>query len=354
VKWRAKILVAAAALVLLAPLGASFYYRASAGKGCTSCHEIDPAYNQWSLSTHRGVACSECHGDAFSMSAGFHLGNLRRVATHLAGRVSDPVRLRGRDLPAMLERCRKCHAQEFAAWRSGPHASTYARLFLDPQHNASEPLNDDCLRCHGMHFEGGVRDLVAPLSTRGPWLLLEPRTAALPAIPCLACHRMHTGGAPLPQRAAPAATPGPKQELFRPSLAFFDRRARLHYAAASLPMPAMLEGARPVRISPDPRQALCYQCHAPLAGAEAWSGDDRTPLGVHEGLSCLACHARHGLETRASCAHCHPRLSNCGRDVETMDTTFRDPKSAHNIHTVRCLDCHPKGVPRKPSAAPRT
>jgi hypothetical protein len=33
-----------------------------------------------------------------------------------------------------------------------------------------------------------------------------------------------------------------------------------------------------------------------------------------------------------------------------MDTTFRDPKSAHNVHTVKCEDCHPKGVPKKRQA----
>ena len=43
-------------------------------------------------------------------------------------------------------------------------------------------------------------------------------------------------------------------------------------------------------MSPDPRQALCYQCHAPLANTQVHSGDDRTPVGVHEGFSCLACH----------------------------------------------------------------
>jgi hypothetical protein len=80
---------------------------------------------------------------------------------------------------------------------------------------------------------------------------------------------------------------------------------------------------------------------------QAGSGDDRTAVGVHEGLSCLACHLKHGQQTRASCANCHPRLSNCGLDVEKMDTTFKDPKGGHNIHSVKCADCHPKGVPSK-------
>ncbi len=109
----------------------------------------------------------------------------------------------------------------------------------------------------------------------------------------------------------------------------------------------MKEGDRPVKMSPDRRQALCYQCHAPRAGNQVFSGDDRTPVGVHEGLSCLACHAKHGLATRASCTGCHPRLSNCGIDVEKMDTTFKSADSRNDVHRVACLDCHPKGVPTR-------
>jgi hypothetical protein len=112
-------------------------------------------------------------------------------------------------------------------------------------------------------------------------------------------------------------------------------------------MPAMLEGTRPVKMSKDQRQALCYQCHAPTASMQVGSGDDRTGLGVHEGISCLACHTQHGEKTRASCATCHPKMSNCGLDVEKMDTTFLSPASKHNIHWVKCVDCHTKGVPRK-------
>ena len=146
-----------------------------------------------------------------------------------------------------------------------------------------------------------------------------------------------------PALKAAAAT----QELYRPSLALYDRRESQHFALRLLPLPRMLESARVVRASPDQRQALCYQCHAPLASMQAGSGDDRTPLGVHEGLSCLACHQKHGQQTRASCAGCHPRLSNCGLDVEKMDTTFASIASKHNIHFVKCADCHTKGVPQR-------
>jgi hypothetical protein len=55
--------------------------------------------------------------------------------------------------------------------------------------------------------------------------------------------------------------------------------------------------------------------------------------------------------TRASCAACHPRLSNCGLDVEKMDTSFKSPESLHDIHRVACIDCHPAGVPKKKTKA---
>ena len=138
-----------------------------------------------------------------------------------------------------------------------------------------------------------------------------------------------------------------KQARVRPSLAFYDRRSQMHIRAEQLLIPAVFDTARPVKTSPDPRQGLCYQCHAALASGAIGSGDDRTPMGVHEGLSCFACHQGHQQNTRASCANCHPRLSNCGIDVEKMDTTFANAKSRHNIHIVKCIDCHPSGVPRR-------
>jgi hypothetical protein len=114
----------------------------------------------------------------------------------------------------------------------------------------------------------------------------------------------------------------------------------------------MVDDGRPVKASPDRRQALCYQCHAPRAGNQVFSGDDRTPVGVHEGLSCQACHSAHAQTTRASCTGCHPRFSNCGLDVETMDTTFKSATSLHDVHRVACVDCHPNGVPEKKVAGP--
>ena len=337
-KWIAGAAVAVAVLFLP---GVSVYYEYTGGDGCARCHEIRPNFTAWSASTHRTVACGKCHESSLA-------GNLRRVAEHVTGDVPEQIRFTARDVPAMVERCRNCHQQEFAEWQSGPHAVTYARIFLDKEHNSKRLMMDDCLRCHGAHFQGGIRDLVTPVDTRGPWRMAAAGMADMPAIPCLACHQIHRQGRSLKKWTEGA--PGRSQEIVRPSLAIFDRREQTGIPLANLPMPVMREGVRPVKMSPDSRQALCYQCHAPLVTAQVGSGDDRTGIGVHEGLSCLACHTKHGQKTRASCATCHPRLSNCGIDVEKMDTTFRDPKSPHNVHFVKCADCHPKGVPKKRAA----
>lgn len=334
-------------VALLSLPAASVYYEFSGGKACARCHEVWQPYRDWSSSAHRSVKCQSCHGEVFTLRAGFHLSNMRRLITHLRGNVPEKIRLKNEQLFQAIERCQKCHQQEFADWQASRHSVTYAQMFLDPTHNRKQLLMDDCLRCHGMHFEGSIRDLVTPLNTTGPWRLIDPAIANRPAISCLSCHQMHREGLPLPKPAPKGSVAAASEEIFRPSLALFDRRELTHVSAGRLILPTMREGRRPVKVSPDIRQGLCYQCHAPLSTFQVGSGDDRTAIGVHEGLSCLACHQNHRQTTRASCSNCHPRLSNCGLNVETMDTTFRAPKRPHNIHFVKCLDCHPAGVRRR-------
>lgn len=339
-------------LVLLVP-AASLYYEAGGGKGCTSCHEMNPLYDRWHASSHRNIACEKCHGGAMTLDVGFHWNNATRVFAHVKGDLAERVGFSNRYVQEMSERCRSCHQQEYAAWESGPHSASYERIFLDQKHNTANMLMDDCLRCHGMHFEGGVNDLVKPVNRKGPWQMAPGVSGKMASMPCLTCHEMHREGTVLKKAGVEGRVAGLSQEIARPSLALYDRRTQTSVPLAELPVPVMKEGERVVKMSRDQRQALCYQCHAATAGMQVGSGDDRTGIGVHEGISCLACHEKHGQKTRASCASCHPKMSNCGLDVEKMDTSFRSAESKHNIHFVKCLDCHPTGVPKKALALKR-
>ncbi len=270
------------------------------------------------------------------------------VLAHFDRRPDEEIRLHERDVIAIVAACRRCHAREYADWSSSGHSATYADVFLDEEHNAKERISESCLRCHGMFFEGTIADAVTPVDVRGPWRLVDAELASVPAIPCLACHHVHAEGLPAarPDYSDPA-TIAANREPRAAKVGFYDRDERRHFEASALPTLRLFDDGVGVRVAGDPRQRLCTQCHAPNAFRQAGTSDDRTPRGVHEGLSCSACHAAHSNDASGSCAHCHPQLSNCGLPVDTMDTSFRDPASANNIHFVACTDCHDRGFLRE-------
>ena len=232
--------------------GTSYYYGGDDGMGCARCHEIRPMVDAWAASSHRGVKCKDCHGSSFSADLRMHVKNLSRVWLHSRGETPEQIHIRHQDVLPLVERCASCHRQERADWESGPHGTPYAALFINPEHNASQQLMDDCLRCHAMHFEGGIRDLVTPLDRKGPWTFVKEEYAGLPAVPCLACHSVHRKGEPLAPRSDRGLVAGPAQEIARPSLALYDRRALEHVGLDRLPMPAMKDGDRPVKVEPRP------------------------------------------------------------------------------------------------------
>jgi hypothetical protein len=301
----------------------AWFHFGNPGNTCASCHEMAGVHSAWSQSSHRTLHCRQCHGGSLTLDVHALRAHVHRVTQHFMRSPDQPVRLKERDVLALQEACRGCHPRSFADWQSGRHSATYGRLFLSAAHNQNEQLASDCLRCHGMYFDGYIEDLVAPLSTTGPWALKDPAKAGQPAIPCLACHQVH----------APAAAR-------LQSAALYVRREQASISVDSLPITPMVQGDHPVKVSSDARQRLCAQCHAPNAFREQGSRMDRTPSGVHEGLSCLDCHAAHSNSAQASCAACHPTDSHCGLDVERMDTTFLSAGSKHNIHFVACADCH--------------
>ncbi|HTY12124.1 MAG TPA: NapC/NirT family cytochrome c [Bacteroidota bacterium] len=335
-------------LLLLAFGGFSYYWEAASPQAtCASCHEIESSSNMWAKSGHRALLCKECHGTA--LSNGFHSLKEKGMmfVHHFTEGEKGEVALSEAQRLEIMDNCRRCHGEEYANWTSGGHSATYAAIFLNEKHNSTEQLNADCLRCHGMFYEGTIKDLVAPLSIKGPWTLNISEKSTEPVIPCFTCHEVHRPGIP----AVPANASDPKKIFYErkvnlPKALFYYRYEKTHVETADLPFPAIWDGGRKVEVSDDPVQRICLQCHAPNAFHQAGTGDDRTPRGIHEGLSCLACHDHHSNDSKQSCKNCHPAISNCQLDVTKMNTTFADSKSPHNIHSMRCIDCHPKGIPK--------
>ena len=145
----------------------------------------------------------------------------------------------------MSEQCRNCHRQEFAAWQSGPHSANYTRIFLEKKHNAENMLIDDCLRCHGDTSKAALPAWCPGESNgtvaawRNPDLPTRPRCRAWRAIRCTGrgsqCRR--------PERKG--GSPGDAGD--RTPVAGFLRSANAesHVPVAELPVPTIVEGARP-------------------------------------------------------------------------------------------------------------
>jgi hypothetical protein len=247
-------------------------------------------------------------------------------------------------LETML-RCKSCHQNEYSNWMASGHSASYSDIFLDEKHNSTEQINFDCLRCHGMFYAGTTNDLVEPISTEGPWKMKDESRTNLATIPCLTCHQIHSLGTPAvrPDYANPNYI-FYGRAMLNNSIGLYFRHEKVHFNLENLPTPVILNGIDTVQTPIDPVYRLCVQCHAPSVRHQAGSSDDRTPTGVHEGLSCRACHEPHSNYQRNSCDKCHTEKSkNCKLNVRSMNTTYISPESPNDIHRVACKDCHVDG-----------
>ncbi len=347
-----RIFILSACLLLLVAVlifSNSRWNAASPSQTCASCHEIANSVDIWEESTHRNIACKECHGTALSEGMHSLKEKSAMLVHHTRSTKPDDIRISEDQRLEMMQRCIGCHQAEYAKWNSGGHAMNYSEVFLNSVHNKAETIYDDCLRCHGMFYDkGSVIEIVEPLDTAGPWKLKDESLADRPAIPCFACHQVHQQGFPgiRPNLETPASLHYSRTKKTLTS--FYYRRDKMYFPVLLLASQGINNQSKSVKISQDPNQNLCIQCHSPNAFNIAGTDDDRTPMGVHEGIGCLACHDSHSNSATASCKHCHPAISNCKLDVEKMNTTYSDQKSKNNIHFVACTDCHTSGRPAKP------
>ena len=332
-------------LLLIFVAGQIAWNSADPQNSCASCHEINPSVESSHTSAHRNIECSQCHGTALSNGLHSVIEKTTMLFSHLStDDKGGKIRLGEDQVVEIMDKCEQCHRTQYADWKSGGHSANYAQIFLDEMHNKNEQPYWDCLRCHGMFYQGDIYDLVEPVDNKGPWHLKDPDQAVMPAIPCLACHQIHVEN----QTRTPAETMNNPRNIFYEReernipYGLYLRADRMFLRADYLPNPDMSLSGKIITTAPDYTYRLCVQCHSPNYAHETGSQDDRTPSGVHEGLSCNACHRVHSNDARNSCSSCHPAISNCGLDVTKMNTTFLSADSPNNIHFVECIDCHPK------------
>ena len=172
-----------------------------------------------------------------------------------------------------------------------------------------------------MFYDAGtVKDIVEPLDTAGPWKLKDVRLSDRPAIPCFSCHQVHQAGNPGKRQNLEISASMHYSRMKETLTSFYYRRDNMYFPVLLLASPKVNYQSVSVRISQDPDQSLCLQCHSPNGFNMSGTDDDRTPRGVHEGISCLACHDSHSNSALA--LHCrqiyrisHDPIGKCRHEL---------------------------------------
>lgn len=308
-------------LVMLILMGAAYgtWNSLDPEHTCAQCHEIAPSHIRWKNSAHAEVRCLECHGTALSNGIHSLQEKARMVYVHVFGdRYNDDIHLTEAQVLELSERCIACHQAEHAGWLAGGHAANYREIFMDSIHNAMEKPYWDCFRCHGMFYDGNIHSLMLLEGEPQEWAIRDEEQEMRPAVPCLACHQVHTEN-PVSERYV-SSVDTLKNSYRHPPTALYMRADKIHLRSDRLIRVTMTDGDRVVNSAVDEHTLLCMQCHAPDYHRQVGSEDDRTPTGAHEGISCIACHKPHSNDTRESCIQCHPSLTN-----DQVNAVYADP-----------------------------
>ena len=309
IKGKYLVLVLGGLLIIIVIGSYSAWNRLDPQHTCAQCHEVSPSHTTWLSSAHAEVQCIECHGTA--VSDGFHsLKEKTGMAiNHFSDDVHhDDIHLSEKQVLDVSNNCAACHQAEHAGWLASGHAVNYREIFMDSVHNALEKPYWDCFRCHGMFYDGNIHDLMNLDGDAHEWHIKDKKQEMLPTIPCLACHQIHSEN-PVSERYVSSENASRDEVLRNPRTSLYIRSDKMYLRSDKLIKVAMTDGDMPVKNAGDPNTLLCQQCHAPNYQHHAGSQDDRTPTGVHEGVSCIACHQPHSNNTRQSCALCHQSLT---------------------------------------------
>ena len=292
---------------------------------CKSCHNMDDFFASWQHSSHKDVACIECHYEpgvaahiegkfgALSQVASFvthrygskphaevsnrscqrsgchtqittHTDTLFKNKVHFNHKIHHDAMVPGRDLP-----CTTCHSQELRSEHIGILSGTCFLCHFHGQ-GAAARRTDDCTTCHGAP-QGTLR--LADYSFDHSAFFGDR-----PDMDCHQCHRTVNAG---------------------------DARASA---------------------------VRCQSCHYGTLLTADTNIEALHALHVHDHrIGCFECHGilRHGITTRASkddphtCANCHSPAQHTLQTAMLLGRPMLGLESSPNIMFeagISCTHCH--------------
>lgn len=290
---------------------------------CTSCHEMQPYYDAWSVGAHKGISCVECHVDGGTLNHVKHkVTAAKELYDHFA---TDPLFPQGTaEVPN--SRCLTCHSDIMS--KVGPK-------FSHKQHAGAGA----CVTCHSDAGHRVSLDALAKADVLKPGLVASGTAIAVAAVArtgaaavhkpvsCTKCHdltKVACSGCHQPTHVARGECstchqPGPQWAFSHPVATDC---ATCHTA------PAKHFGA------------TCTTCHSPAVpfkqAVYKHSSNNcancHTAPAAHKPGACVTCHKRAG----SSWAFTHPNKSSCA--------TCHTAPGGHN-RSVGCASCHRIGAP---------
>ncbi len=289
---RTILIVIGVIIVVLAIASVATAEAFSTNAACNSCHEMNPYSDSWSVSTHKGADCVQCHippGSGNWLKT--KILSLEELWVHVVGAHEPPVAVT-RDIPRSS--CLDCHPD-------GGGQTEGTTTFPHSAHTSVA-----CVDCHVRM----VHSTVNPPYYHDPMLMAR----------CLKCHNGQPGSPP-----SNCSTCHTQPHEWRGECGSCHETNS--FAATAPPdHPLLLTGGH-VGVP-------CADCHVARPDGEVIPG---TSLPVPAGTTCVSCHAvqHQGL---TDCAQCHT--------VESFAApTFQHSQIGPHIPTgerrLPCQSCHP-------------
>lgn len=325
-RWRAPALafgVVALPIAVFAGGSLSLSVRPDA---CATCHEIQPYYQQWHVSSHKDVICVECHTDPGPAGAVKILtSTLRNTAEHLAASYVLPIRASVHD-----ESCLRCHERS-----ERPEVVYESSLRVAHSKHETVP----CADCHGRLVHTVGQDTPSAFLTHQD----DAKTCNVCHTPdksphgpsrvdCASCHSGEIPGHALTERAGVP----PRQNCIE-----CHNRERV----------APAETCQTCHVSPHGIDRTCNTCHT---STNTWSEKKLVhtfPLeGKHGTLACNVCHkggVQFPVPGSPPTAPTKGELtSNADRQKPSADCkTCHNPPEPH--FGTECAQCHQPAAPFK-------
>lgn len=311
---------------------------------CVVCHEMNPEYQTWKVSSHSSLNCSVCHQDSGIKNLwNYEKILVKRIEKHFTGKFTPPIAMAS---PIPQKRCLNCHTT---------HRKTTPRGDIIIPHERHEAKNITCTECHSGVAHGNISD--RGLTEDKAYLAWTPamarnemgaRNTGISMQECMECHQS------LEVKTTCEDCHG---VIKKPTTHFAEDFLKTHgksarkdlekcdachsYSSSFVTIEAVDSIAQYAR-----ENNFCADCHIkrPIGHSVDWRNSHGKTIGKMDNRDgCLVCHddnrqTKAFRSTESSCNSCH---GNKHTDYWRYNHEGRSSKMEFS---QECLRCHPAQI----------